>query len=68
MHSEAWFSVWLYESGSKLMVNTMVGDLFDMEDTSIALACSNIATSLTAGSAFIIGTSCIQQSYSMAYV
>eukprot|EP01043_Picozoa_sp_COSAG02_P041689 COSAG02_NODE_3478_length_6673_cov_14.589747_1_plen_71_part_00 len=41
------------------MVNTMVGDLFDMEDTSIALSCSNIATSLTAGSAFIIGTPCI---------
>jgi hypothetical protein len=46
------------------MVNTMVGDLFDMEDTSIALSCSNIATSLTAGSAFIIGMSTYQCSTS----
>lgn len=37
------------------MINTIVGDVFDMEETSTALACSNIATSLTAGSAFIIG-------------
>ena len=42
-------------SGSKLMINTVVGDIFNMEDTSTALACSNIAQSLTAGSAFVIG-------------
>ena len=45
------------DSGSKLMVNTIVGDIFDMDDTSTALSCSNIATSLATGSAFIIGVS-----------
>ena len=42
-------------TGSKLMVNTVVGDIFDMEDTTTALSCANIATSITAGSAFLIG-------------
>ena len=42
-------------TASKLMVNTIVGDTFDMEDTSTALSCANVATSVTAGTAFLIG-------------
>ena len=42
-------------AGAKLMINTIVGDIFDMQDTGTALACANIASSITAGSAFVLG-------------
>ena len=33
-------------AGEKLMINTVVGDHFDAQDTATALACSNIAASI----------------------
>jgi hypothetical protein len=42
-------------AGEKLMINTIIGDNYVTADTSSALACSNLASSIAAGSAFLLG-------------